>query len=92
MSTSVPRASEQVVGVSVSDDALTVDLRDGRTIMAPLAWFPRLLAASPEQRRDWRISAAGYGIHWPAIDEDISVHGLLRGTAVPRSGPQDTDI
>jgi hypothetical protein len=55
-----------------------VRLRDGRTVSAPIAWFPRLAAASPADRANWEPSAAGLGIHWPAIDEDLSVEGLLR--------------
>lgn len=60
-------------------DMLWVDLSDGRTIAAPLAWFPRLLAASPEQRAQVELSR--YGLHWEALDEDISVEGLLAGQA-----------
>ncbi len=68
----------RVADVHVSAQALTVKLRDGREISAPLAWFPRLQSASPEDRAIWEPSAAGYGIHWPRIDEDLSVQGLLR--------------
>jgi hypothetical protein len=64
-------------------DPLVVALRDGREIKAPLAWFPRLQAASKEDRSVWETSAAGYGIHWPRIDEDLSVEGLLRSGAEP---------
>ena len=58
---------------------MAVDLMDGRTIVVPLAWYPRLLDATLEQRRNWRISYAGYAIHWPEVDEDLSTEGLLRG-------------
>lgn len=58
-----------------------VDLEDGRTIIVPIVWFPRLLRAAAEQRANWRISGAGYGIHWPDVDEDLSTGGLLRGAA-----------
>jgi hypothetical protein len=61
------------------DSTLWVDLHDGRTIGAPLALFPRLLAATPAQRQDGRISASGQGLHWEALDEDISVAGILAG-------------
>lgn len=61
------------------EHTLWVDLSDGRTIGVPLAWFPRLLHATPEQRRDYRISVSGTGLHWDALDEDISVPGLLEG-------------
>jgi hypothetical protein len=66
-------------GVSVSDDALSVDLDDGRTLTVPLAWYPRLLHAQPEERSNWRLIGRGQGIHWPDLDEDISVAGLLAG-------------
>ncbi len=65
--------------VSVTGDTLCVDLSDGRTISVPLAWYPRLLHATAEERTNWRLIAKGRGIHWEAIDEDISVEGLLAG-------------
>lgn len=65
--------------VKVTTDTLTVDLTDGRTISVPLAWFPRLLHGSTSERNDWRFIARGEGIHWTALDEDISVDGLLNG-------------
>ena len=73
------KPGERVKHVTVTDDTLAVDLIDGRTIVVPLVWYPRLLDASPEQRQNWHVSAAGYGIHWPDIDEDLSTAGLLRG-------------
>jgi len=74
-----PRARE----VSVSEDELTVSLADGRRISVPLAWFPRLLHASPAQRSNWELLGDGEGIHWPDVDEDLSVAGILRGTPAP---------
>src|ERR1700683_1580087 len=65
--------------VSVSDDALAVDRADGRTITVPLAWFPRLAHGTPTERANWRLIAGGEGIHWPDLDEDISVESLLAG-------------
>ncbi|MGH7770684.1 MAG: DUF2442 domain-containing protein [Candidatus Binatia bacterium] len=65
--------------VAVTDDTLYVELSDGRTISVPLAWFPRLVHASPEERKNWRLIGKGRGIHWEDIDEDISVEGLLAG-------------
>ena len=65
------------MNVYFDDDSLFFDLADGRTISAPLAWFPRLLNATPEQRAKWERIGRGYGIHWPEIDEDISALGLL---------------
>lgn len=67
------------VDVMVTEDTLSVDLSDGRTISVPLAWFPRLVYATPEQRKNWRFIGKGEGIHWEDIDEDISVEGLLSG-------------
>ena len=65
--------------VRFTEDTMAVDLLDGRTIIVPLAWYPRLLDATPDQRRNWKVSGAGYGIHWPDVDEDLSSEGLLRG-------------
>ena len=77
MSISAVELDDRVADVRVTDDALEVRLRDGRTVSAPLAWFPRLLAATPAQRAKWEFAAAGHGVHWPEIDEDLSVAGLL---------------
>jgi hypothetical protein len=66
-------------GVVVSKDTLSVKLADGRTIAAPLAWYPRLSHATTQERNSWRLIANGQGIHWPALDEDISVENLLAG-------------
>ena len=77
-------ADTRVRSVSVTDDELVVGLMDGRTISVPLAWSPRLLDATPAQRANWKICGAGYGIHWPDVDEDLSTEGLLRGDPVPR--------
>ncbi len=84
MSTSHLSPGEQVRDVRLSDDSLSVDLMDGRTITVPLAWYPRLLHATAEQRRNWQVAGGGYGIHWPDIDEDLSTEGLLRGAPAPR--------
>jgi hypothetical protein len=65
--------------VVVTDDALSIELVDGRTISAPLAWYPRLLHAEPEERDNWRLIGQGEGIHWPDLDEDISVENVLLG-------------
>jgi len=65
--------------VSITDDALVVDLRDGRTIAVPLAWFPRLSHGTPSERNNFRLIAGGEGIHWPDLDEDISIASLLAG-------------
>ena len=85
MSSSAIRADERVKEVVCTDDVLSVELMDGRTISVPLAWFPRLLHATPEQRGNWRIAGGGYGIHWPDVDEDLSTEGLLRGAPAPKS-------
>lgn len=83
MSSSGPNPGQRIKDVRVTEDGISADLVDGRTITAPLAWFPRLLHATPEQRSNWKVSAAGFGIHWPDIDEDVSSEGLLRGSPAP---------
>jgi hypothetical protein len=65
--------------VTVTDDALVIELVDGRTISAPLVWYPRLLHGNPEERGNWRLIGQGEGIHWPDLDEDISVENVLLG-------------
>lgn len=85
MATSRRNVAERVKDVRVSGERLSVDLVDGRTITVPLAWYPRLLNASAEQRSNWRIAGAGFGIHWPDLDEDLSTEGLLRGAPAPNA-------
>ena len=85
MATSDTSPGERVKDVRLSEDTISVDLADGRTITVPLAWYPRLLHATPAQRANWQTCAGGYGIHWPDIDEDLSTEGLLRGAPAPRS-------
>jgi hypothetical protein len=80
-----PQADERVKAVQIDEDTLSVELMDGRTISVPLAWFPRLLNATQEQREHWQICGGGYGLHWEEIDEDISTEGLLRGAPAPRN-------
>jgi hypothetical protein len=65
--------------IKVTDKTLIVDLSDGRTVSVPLAWFPRLLHGTPEERNRWRLIGDGEGIHWPDLDEDISVENLILG-------------
>ena len=65
--------------LTVTEDTLSVDLSDGRTISVPLAWYPRLTYASKSEQNNWRLIGKGYGIHWEELDEDISVEGLLAG-------------
>jgi hypothetical protein len=69
----------EALDVSITDDTLSVDLSDGRSISVPIAWFPRLLHSSVEERNNWRLIGRGMGIHWEDIDEDISIEGLLAG-------------
>lgn len=78
-------AGARVKNVQVTRDVLTVDLVDGRTISVPLAWYPRLLHATQEQRNNWKIAGAGFGIHWPDVDEDLSTEGLRRGAPAPQA-------
>ena len=75
MTTSDPRAGERIVAVAIGEHTLSADLADGRTITVPLAWYPRLLHATESERANWKISGGGYGIHWPALDEDLSSEG-----------------
>lgn len=78
MTTSAIELDATAVAVSCDASMLRVTLADGRELAAPLAWFPRLRDATPAQRADWRLVGKGNGIHWPQIDEDISIAGLLR--------------
>ena len=84
----VLKADERVAGGSFTSDSLSVSLMDGRTITVPLAWYPTLLHASPEQLGNWKVAGGGYGIHWPDLDEDLSTEGLLRGAPAPRHPPK----
>ncbi len=83
MSSSVVEANPRAQQVEVTEDELTVTLADGRRVSVPLAWFPRLLHASPAQRNNWQLLGDGEGIHWPDVDEDLSVAGILRGVPAP---------
>jgi hypothetical protein len=75
----MPSKEALALQVQLSEDTLTAELADGRTIAVPLAWFPRLAHASAEERNAWRLIGGGRGIHWPQVDEDISVANLLAG-------------
>ena len=83
MSTSAPKADERIINVVIDEVSVRADLADGRSISVPLAWYPRLLHASPAQRANFEISGGGYGIHWPELDEDLSSEGMLRGAPAP---------
>lgn len=85
MGTFAYSADERVKNVRCDEEKLSVDLEDGRTISAPIDWYPRLKKATPAQRANWTTSGGGYGIHWPDIDEDLSTEGLLRGIPAPDS-------
>jgi Protein of unknown function (DUF2442) len=80
-----PAADERVKTVKFENDSLCVDLMDGRSISVPLVWYPRLLKATKKQLKNWRTIGAGFGIHWPDLDEDLSVEGLLRGIPAPNA-------
>lgn len=69
----------KAIHIDITDDTLSVDLDDGRTIAVPISWYPRLAAGTPAERANFSISGAGFGIHWPDVDEDIGVEGLLLG-------------
>ena len=85
MNISAKLTDERVLDVRCDEHSLIVDLMDGRTISVPLAWYPRLVHATPDARAKWEKSAGGYGIHWPEIDEDLSTEGLLRGAPAPKA-------
>ena len=72
---SLPR----VTGVSVTDDTLSVDLEDGRTVSVPIGWYPRLAHGTSTERANVQIAGAGFGLHWPDLDEDIGIEGILLG-------------
>ncbi len=78
-----PRA----MAVAVADDTLSVDLSDGRTIAVPLDWYPRLAEGTASERANWRLIDRGSGIHWPDLDEDVSVSALLAGKPSAEAGP-----
>ena len=73
----------QISDVQCTDQDLVVSLKDGRKIVTPLWWYPRLYHAAPEQRAKWEVAGAGRGIHWPEVDEDLSLEGMLRGAKAP---------
>jgi Protein of unknown function (DUF2442) len=79
MNISTIQTDERVENVSFTEDIISVDLIDGRTIVVPLLWYPRLLNATPAQRLDWEVCGGGDGIHWDSIDEDLNTIGMLRG-------------
>ena len=83
MSSSAFSTGPRAQSVETDDDELEVDLTDGRRVVVPLAWFPKLLHATPEQRRNYELLGDGEGIRWPDIDEDLSVAGLLSGMPAP---------
>lgn len=78
-SNSVVVTLARVLSVEVTDDTLSVDLEDGRSVSVPIGWYPRLANGTPTERANLQISGAGYGVHWPDLDEDIGVEGLLLG-------------
>ncbi|MEI9815320.1 MAG: DUF2442 domain-containing protein [Acidobacteriota bacterium] len=86
----MPNPGERVKDVRFTEDTLAVDLADGRTIIVPLAWYPRLFEGTPNQREHWETSGAGFGIYWPDLDEDLSTEGLLRGAPAVREPLRQT--
>lgn len=77
-----------MTSIHVSDDSIMADLADGRSISVPLAWSWRLSDATPEQRANWQLIGPGEGVHWPDVNEDISVRGMLDGIPAVRPGPR----
>ena len=84
MNISVNNSDLRITDIHIDTERLSVDLMDGRSISVPLAWYPRLFNATPQQRTNWKIAGGGHGIHWPDIDEDLSAEGLLQGLSAPR--------
>lgn len=76
---------KRVKDVRFTEDSISVDLMDGRSITVPLVWYPRLLNASSEQLTQWEVCCGGYGIHWEALDEELSTEGMLRGAPAPEA-------
>jgi hypothetical protein len=89
MITSARNKNILVENVRVTDDTLIVDCDDGRSVSLPLAWYPRLLNGTPKERNTWQPCGGGMGIHWPLLDEDLSVEGLLEGR---RSGESEASF
>lgn len=83
MGTLALNADERVESVEFTEEFLVVGLKDGRRISVPVEWYPRLARASKAQLANWQVCGAGYGIHWPDLDEDLSTEGLLRGAPAP---------
>jgi len=79
MTTLVLEKEPLVDSVKIANDRLIVDLNDGRSIVVPLEWYPRLMHASPRERKNWRLLGDGYAIEWPGLDEHIGVEGILAG-------------
>lgn len=88
-SSTVDTQSAVATNVRLDDANVSVELADGRTVTAPIAWYPRLAHGTPVERGDWRLIAGGRGIHWPALDEDVSVENLLNGQP---SGESQTSL
>lgn len=84
----VLKVDPRIATVRVTDDSIIADLADGRTISVPLAWSWRLEDATPEQRANWRLIGSGQGVHWPDVDEDISVRGMMDGVPATRPRPR----
>lgn len=83
MVTSTPEPDERVKTVTFDDANIDVELMDGRHVVTPLSWYPRLEAATPEQRLKWDPCGGGFGLHWEELDEDLSTEGMLLGQRAP---------
>jgi hypothetical protein len=89
MTTLVLDIDPTAVAITIDDDKLAIDLADGRRLVVPLAWYPRLLHASPPERQNWQLLGEGYAIEWPDLDEHIGIEGLLAGR---RSGESQKSL
>ncbi len=88
MNTSVQHDEPRAIDITATDDALTVRLSDGRVISTPIVWYPRLLHATPSQLQHWQLLGGGISIHWPDLDEDLSVQGMLHGRPARQPGQE----
>jgi len=85
LSVTLTLALARIVHVTVTDDTLSVDLEDGRTVAVPIGWYPRLACGTPAEHANFQISSAGYGIHWPDLDEDLSIDGMIKTAKVRKA-------
>jgi len=82
----------EIMGIAFGQGRIVFELNDGRAVSTPLAWYPRLFNATPAQRENWRLIGGGEGVHWPDVDEDLSLEGVLRGVPARQPRPADPRV